>query len=74
LASGYVPESVPLPNGYVVFRGVDARSRMVLAVPTGATGTGASAPHDTEKAPPVGLQLSYILDPSDAYQVPKGQF
>ena len=80
LAGGYVPESVivnqQLPNGYVVFRGIDARSRMVLVMLAGATGAGASAPHDAEKAPPIGLQLSYILDPEhpDIYQVPKGQF
>ena len=80
LAGGYVPQSIvanqQLPNGYVVFRGLDARSRMVVVVLSGATGAAAAAPHDAEKAPPIGLQLSYILDPEhpDIYQVPKGQF
>ncbi|MEJ0068450.1 MAG: hypothetical protein WDO24_06700 [Pseudomonadota bacterium] len=77
LAGGYRPDTIianqQMPNGYVVFRGLDARSRMVILVLTGATGT---PPADAEKAPPVGLQLSYILDPEhpDVYQVPKGQF
>jgi hypothetical protein len=77
LAGGYQPDSIianqQMPNGYVVFRGRDARARMVLLVLAGTTGT---PPADAEKAPPVGLQLSYILDPEhpDVYQVPKGQF
>jgi hypothetical protein len=80
LTGGYLPESIvanqQLPNGYVVFRGLDARSRMVVVVLSGATGGAAPAAHDAEKAPPIGLQLSYILDPEhpDVYQVPKGQF
>jgi hypothetical protein len=80
LVGGYQPESIvvnlQLPNGYVVFRGTDARSRMVVVVLSGATDAGATAPHDAEKAPPIGLQLAYILDPEhpDVYQVPKGQF
>jgi hypothetical protein len=75
LAGGYRPDSIvanrQLPNGYVVFRGLDARARMVMLVLSGATGT---VEHD--KAPPVALQLSYILDPEhpDVYQVPKGTF
>jgi hypothetical protein len=78
LAGGYLPDSIvanqQLANGYVVFRGLDARSHMVLVVLSGAT--GAAAPRDADKAPPIGLQLSYILDPEhpDVYQVPKGQF
>jgi hypothetical protein len=80
MAGGYVPESVvvnrQLPNGYVVFRGLDARSRMVMVVLSGMTGTAATVSHDAEKPPPISLQLSYILDPEhpDIYQVPKGQF
>jgi hypothetical protein len=75
LAGGYRPDSIvanqQLPNGYVVFRGLDARGRMVMLVLQGATGA-----LDHDKAPPVALQLSYILDPEhpDVYQVPKGSF
>jgi hypothetical protein len=76
LAGGYRSDTIvanqQMPNGYVVFRGLDVHSRMVILVLTGATAT----PPADEKAPPVGLQLSYILDPEhpDVYQVPKGQF
>jgi hypothetical protein len=75
LAASYKPDSVianrQLPNGYLVFRGMDARSRMVVLLLTGAT-----AVPEGEKAPPVMLQLSYIGDPDhpDIYQVPKGAF
>ena len=76
LADGYRPDSVvanqQLPNGYIVFRGLDARARMVVVVLSGTTG----AERDREKAAPIALQLSYILDPEhpDVYQVPKGTF
>jgi hypothetical protein len=79
LTGGYLPDSIvanqQLPNGYVVFRGLDARSRMVVMVLSGATG-GTAPDIEKEKAPPIGLQLSYILDPEhpDVYLVPKGQF
>ncbi len=73
--ANYRPESIvanqQAPNGYIVFRGIEARGRMVMVVLTGSTG----AP-DQEKAPPMALQLSYVLDPEhpDVYQVPKGLF
>ena len=77
LAGGYRPDSIvanhQLPNGYVVFRGLDAHAHMVMLV---LSGTTAGAEQDKEKAAPVALQLSYILDPEhpDVYQVPKGTF
>src|SRR5581483_8017831 len=78
MAAGYAPDSIvanrQMPDGYIVFRGQDAQARMVVLLLSGATAPSASA-HDP-KAAPIGLLLSYILDPvhPDVYQVPKGQF
>ena len=81
MAEGYRPDSIvanrQLPNGYVVFRGQDEQSRMVLLVLSGATAAGeADKDKPPEKPQPIALQLSYILNPEhpDVYQVPKGSF
>jgi hypothetical protein len=77
MAGGFQPDSIianrQMPNGYVVFRGTDMRSHMVMLVLSGTTATPES---EREKAGPIAMQLSYILDPEhpDVYQVPKGQF
>lgn len=81
LSAGYQPNSIlanhQLPNGYVVFRGLDAGGRMVMLMLAGATGTDADK--DKDKAappPPITLQLSYVLDPQspDVFRVTKGMF
>jgi hypothetical protein len=77
LAAGYQPNSIlanhQLPNGYVVFRGLDGAGRMVMLMLAGATGADA----EKDKAPPpITLQLSYVLDPQhpDVFRVAKGMF
>lgn len=77
LTAGYQASSIlanhQLPNGYVVFRGLDASGRMVMLMLAGAVGADA----EKDKAPPpITLQLSYVLDPQhpDVFRVAKGQF
>jgi hypothetical protein len=80
MAGGYQPETIianrQMSNGYVVFRGLDARSHMVLLVLSGTTATPEAEKEKEKEKAPIALQLSYVLDPEhpDVYQVPKGQF
>jgi hypothetical protein len=75
LGAGYQPNSVlanhQLPNGYVVFRGLDGAGRMVMLMLAGATGEA-----ESKTPPPIALQLSYVLDPQhpDVFRVAKGMF
>jgi hypothetical protein len=84
LQSGYDPANVvteaPVPEGIVMFRGVDKDGHMTLLLLRGtvespAATAEATAPGQSQFAP-TALLLAYLADPAnpDVFSVPPGQF